>query len=634
MIRFRIGILAIAVAGFAACASPPKAPPPAAPAPELVPEAVPEPEPPRDLLVELSAAEVLGDTDEMASLARELAADPETDEALMMDLAEMMASIGETDFALSAYQDAAEAEAAQDEPDFSRLIDLEARMAEIAAEADMADEAVLHAGRAVGLVNDHLGADHPRMAPLLAFVKAYELDLDAVAAAGGLYEAEEAEAVLAESVDRARMDETVLPSSRGTPAPRIGGEEPPFDIVKVFYGTDRKPAPVKNIKVGERAVLDPRTYYSAERGDLETGSVLVSVPRNRNVGEIPKPSVLRFDFRPDPAKHVILGDMKVHANMTAFVNDVRRELAVSERREIFVLVHGYNTSFDAGIERTAQLAVDLEIDGAPVFYSWPSAGSLFSYGADRAQITDEAVADLEAFLTVLSEKTGAGHISVVAHSMGNEFLVRALDKLAKREEPKQMFDEVIFASPDVEAGEFREMVSGFGPLAGDLTLYASSKDRALQVSRRFNGTGKRAGESVDPVLLPKLDTIDTSNVTDGGLGHSDIFGGAFTDFQAILWLSLEPDKRCVLGRREDGGAVTWVLGNPRTEFCGSEAFQTAIVTMRRVGMERSAEVMSEEALKAGALGDLPKASVWESALKIFQWLPLAGAVLPEDSPKP
>ena len=91
--------------------------------------------------------------------------------------------------------------------------------------------------------------------------------------------------------------------------------------------------------------------------------------------------------RPDPARHVIVGDMKIHPDMEAFVRELKLELAKSQRREIFVLIHGYNTKFDSGIERTAQLSTDLEIDGAAVFYSWPSAGSLFGYKADRSQIT-------------------------------------------------------------------------------------------------------------------------------------------------------------------------------------------------------------------------------------------------------
>lgn len=613
MIRIRIGVVAMLVATFAACASPPHK--------DMAPA------PPRDLLVELGDAEATGDTAGMLTIAQEMMADPATDEALKLDLADLMARLGDPTAGLAIYQAATDAEAAREAPDWSRLIDLESRMAEIAINAGLTELASTHTGRAVSLVSNHLGADHPRMAPLLAFAKANGLDMAMIAAAGGFASEADVDVALADSIERGRETATV-DVARRPPAPRIMGAEPDFDLVKVFYGTDRAPEQETTFVFDAQPVLDARTYYSAERGKLETGTVMVSVPRNRALGEIPKPSMLRFDVRPDPARHVIVGDMKIHPDLEAFIREVKMELAKSKRREIFVLIHGYNTKFDAGIERTAQLAVDLEVDGAAVFYSWPSVGSLFSYKADRAQITDEAIQDLETFLLILAEKTGADRISVVAHSMGNEFLTRALHKMVQDRPGTKLFNEIVFASPDVDADEFKDLVAGIGPLADEVTLYASSKDRALQASRRFNATGRRAGESDEPVLLPVLNTIDTSEVSDGGLGHSDIFGGAFTDFQAILWLSLEPDKRCLLGRREEGNAVAWVLGSPRTEFCDQRAFSTAVTTMRRVGVEDSAIVLSEQAAEAESAGD-PEAPVWESALKIVQWLGIAGVFRPE-----
>ncbi|MEZ5947225.1 MAG: hypothetical protein R3C04_10325 [Hyphomonas sp.] len=97
----------------------------------------------------------------------------------------------------------------------------------------------------------------------------------------------------------------------------------------------------------------------------------------------------------------------------------------------------------------------------------------------------------------------------------------------------------------------------------------------------------------------------------------------------MLWLSLEPDKRCLLGRRDEGsGAVAWILGDARTEFCNQQAFSTAMTTMRRVGVEKSAEVLSSQAAKAETDGSAD-ASLWESALKIVQWLNVAGIFVPE-----
>ena len=150
-------------------------------------------------------------------------------------------------------------------------------MAEIAAAAGDMATATDHTGRAVGLVADHLGIDHPRMAPLLAFAKTNGLDMPAIAMAGGFATLEEMELALADSIERSRDTGAAMPAGRRV-APRVFGEEPDFDLVKVFYGTDREPDPGQVLVVDGKPVLDARTYYAAERGELETGTVIVSVP--------------------------------------------------------------------------------------------------------------------------------------------------------------------------------------------------------------------------------------------------------------------------------------------------------------------------------------------------------------------
>ena len=50
-----------------------------------------------------------------------------------------------------------------------------------------------------------------------------------------------------------------------------------------------------------------------------------------------------------------------------------------------VFVHGFNTTFDNALFRTAQIAYDLKFDGAPFVYSWPSQGQVGfqDYSYDR-----------------------------------------------------------------------------------------------------------------------------------------------------------------------------------------------------------------------------------------------------------
>ena len=249
-------------------------------------------------------------------------------------------------------------------------------------------------------------------------------------------------------------------------------------------------------------------------------------------------------------------------------------------------------------------------------YSWPSAGNAFSYRADRAKITEPVVADLQLFLTALSRNTGADKVHVIAHSMGNEFLIRAMQALAETDPPEPYLDQVVFASPDVDAVEFSQAVSAIGNVAENLTLYASSKDKALQASQRYNRSNSRAGDAGSPVVLDGLNTVDTTVVSEGNLGHSDIFGAAFADFQAVLWHSFAPEERCVLSRKTLSSGTSWVFGIPRESYCGQNEFSTAMTTLRRLGPQRAAQ-----ALETRAETDSGSASSrWRSALEIIRSL--------------
>jgi len=101
------------------------------------------------------------------------------------------------------------------------------------------------------------------------------------------------------------------------------------------------------------------------------------------------------------------------------------------------------------------------------------------------------------------------------------------------------------------------VLSGFAPgqatgrralsAAARVTLYASSKDTALWLSRRFHGYA-RAGDAGDGlIVLPYLDTVDASAVDTSFLGHS-YFGSNRTVLSDIYSLlsGLLPVKRADL----------------------------------------------------------------------------------------
>ncbi len=379
-----------------------------------------------------------------------------------------------------------------------------------------------------------------------------------------------------------------------------------FELVRVFYGTNRAPTGKQN----------PVDYYGHVRNRLETGVVTVSVPITRELGAIPRSSIWRGEFRPDPAKHVIVEDLEAYPDLDKFADELRRAVDRSRRREAFIYIHGFNNDFQAAAERTATLAMDLELDGAPVMYSWPSRGGVLGYFADSAQVVKPVVEDLERFLTLVAQAAEADTLHVVAHSMGNRYLLAALEEITdergRRAAP--LFDEVVFAAPDVDAEDFAGRLPDVRRAAKRMTLYASADDAALRTSMRLAGGYARAGDARTPVLVAQLDTVDTAPAParEGGLGHGDVFEAALDDFRAVAWFSLDPQQRCILAPRLEGDETLWSYEVPDPETCDAGVFRAAIVTCRRLGPQQTRQLLDNQIEFAEEGRDAASAARWRN----------------------
>ncbi|MEM9123529.1 MAG: alpha/beta hydrolase [Pseudomonadota bacterium] len=387
----------------------------------------------------------------------------------------------------------------------------------------------------------------------------------------------------------------------------------PYEKVVVYYGTsrNRNPACTDNI-----ADCPPHQVYGASTSDVSYGRVVVSVPRQRPIGSLPQPSIWRGEFRPDPGKHVVIlkiDPMKQSVYKAALRNTIDQ---AGGRREAFVFIHGFSVSFPDAAKRTAQLAADLEIQGAPIFYSWPSRGNLLSYVADGQTLTDDATNQLKDFLLDIAEKSGADRVHIAAHSMGNRYLLSALNALAE-EEPevaKPLFNEVVLAAPDVDRDDFIEQIDTVRRLGENFTLYASRRDTALQIANRVNRL-RRAGDATDPILLTGLDTVDTTEASGGLLGHADFAGTALDDFRSIIWLSLPPAERCLLRPDPLDNGTVWGFGEG---LCAERVFNTAITFMRRIGPEETKTLLGNQIDLVRASGDQESAQTWEQVLSLVE----------------
>ncbi len=325
---------------------------------------------------------------------------------------------------------------------------------------------------------------------------------------------------------------------------------------------------------------------------MDYGTLEVTIPDSHRAGAIEAPSIWRLEFGPTASKHIILQSVTPVAK-DAFFGKMNGQIAGRDRKEVFVFIHGYNVSFEAAAMRAAQLTHDMNYAGVPVLYSWPSVGSTLGYMSDTA-VVQLSGRHLSAFLDELVAKSGATTINIVAHSMGNRALTEALELMALRDGQKTgmapLFNQIIFAAPDVDAGLFAEMLPTIRPLARRLTLYASENDWALVTSRKLHGDAPRAGQGgLDTLALSTIDSVDMSALGDDMLAHSYFASdsSALVDLVSLFWQNLAPERRCGLERETAvDGLPVWKYVR---DICPDNAVLAVIASMNQEGSSSPAE---------------------------------------------
>jgi esterase/lipase superfamily enzyme len=338
--------------------------------------------------------------------------------------------------------------------------------------------------------------------------------------------------------------------SPASPAPPPGGAVQPegaWDVVPVFYGTDRV-----------RKEEPKRISYGAERARrLELGRALVTVPKTHQVPNIERPFAVRIPFTnitiyeqaEDPKQHFTLRELKA-LTREQFLELVRDRISgsVAFKDQALVFVHGYNTAFEYALFRTAQMAYDLKFDSASFLYSWPSEAGITGYGYDR-ESSEQAEPYLREYLELVLKETGAKSVSVIAHSMGNMPLLRVLQALGPSLPPGVQLNQVILAAPDVDRNLFENLAANIMQYGRGVTLYCSSNDRAMAAARRVAGGVPRAGDvpADGPIVLAGIDTIDVSQTSTDylALNHSSYAetGALLNDIGLLLQTGERPPEK-------------------------------------------------------------------------------------------
>lgn len=316
----------------------------------------------------------------------------------------------------------------------------------------------------------------------------------------------------------------------------------------LWFGTNRKP---------EAAEADGlATFTSEDDQQLHWGTCAVHVPGSHQIGSIGSAWWWRTLSGTDDRLKLEGTRRQDAARVLADLRGVLGELGPDEQTAV-VFIHGYNVTFREASRRAAQIGCDLNLPGVMAFYSWPSRGTIAAYPADEATI-EASEPFLTEFLTRIATESGASRVHVIAHSMGNRGLSRAIQRMAARAGAAsgRPFANLILAAPDIDARVFQDLAENYPRVAQRTTLYASSKDRAL-ASSRFLHDYHRAGYAPPVTVVPGVDTVEVSGIDLTWLGHG-YFSAAravLQDIHGVLLRGTPPGER--FGLRRSG--LYWTL---------------------------------------------------------------------------
>lgn len=296
--------------------------------------------------------------------------------------------------------------------------------------------------------------------------------------------------------------------------------DPDGRLVRVWFATNRKPVESDDLVV--------RFDSEQSADDLTYGVCNVFIPKSHKPGSIGTPWWRRWiRLEADDA-------LKVHG-MHALPREVfwaglARKLENwwdADQRNLFVLIHGFNVSFEEAAVRAAQIGYDLKVPGEMAFYSWPSHGAATAYAADEATI-GASVPHIAQFLHELSEHSGANRIHLFVHSMGNRGFLRALERLAADRRPSLRLGQVFFCAPDEDVRTFKDTVNRYPHESEQRTLLVSPDDQAVFLSQ-WKHRHDRVGY-VPPITIVKgIETIEV-----GGFGLLEMGHGYFAESGPII----------------------------------------------------------------------------------------------------
>lgn len=295
--------------------------------------------------------------------------------------------------------------------------------------------------------------------------------------------------------------------------------EPKHHDLRLLYATNR------NVMDGKQWSHKP-DRYGLLASELRAGISFFDIPIDTH-----RMGVLELPSSPDkfdPKKHWRMRDLYEDASVKDFFKRQLTEVTRGYHGEDFIVfVHGYNNSLEFAKLRFMQMMYDIRFQGIPIAYLWPSAGEFKAYLDDEKR-AEESWKPLADFLVQLIEaraqldqpgKYEVGQIHLLAHSMGNRVLLKALTEVRKRLGDKKVFGIIVLAAADVDLADFNANMPAAIDLSEVVYNYHNADDVALKASRGVH-IAKRAGaESVPFKGVINVDARKANATSIFTIGH-------------------------------------------------------------------------------------------------------------------
>jgi esterase/lipase superfamily enzyme len=269
------------------------------------------------------------------------------------------------------------------------------------------------------------------------------------------------------------------------------------------------------------------------------------------------------------------------------VAELRSQVEASPYRSLLVSVNGFRERLPSALRKGAFLAHVLDIDTPVLVFDWPGDQGSTPRGYRRAQaVARESGQELAETLELIIREVEPERLWLVANSMGAEVVVGAftiLHQMHDQADLETKIEDVVLTAPDVSHAEFGARFSDeIDSLTDHLTVYVSSNDRALLMSRVLNRE-RRLGEStVDPANPDQAqEAMRALELVESSRGHVTLvdvtpinrtrnfhnFSLETPEFFDDLYLRLTntetPRSRLQYRVRTPGGAEYWVLTRGR-----------------------------------------------------------------------